>query len=58
MMDEMNGCDDFHLSSNSLLSTFKTSIDEDLNFAFCKMVSNNDQWFGNGIKSIFELKMI
>jgi len=49
MMDEMNGCDDFHLSPNSLLSTFETSIDEDLNFAFSQMVDNNDPWIGNGI---------
>ncbi len=49
MMDEMNGCDDFHLSPNSLLSTFETSIDEELNFAFSQMVDNNDPWIGNGI---------
>lgn len=49
MMDEMNVCDDFHLSPNSLLSTFETSIDEDLNFAFSQMVDNNDPWIGNGI---------
>lgn len=49
ILDEMSVCDDFHLSPNSLLSSFETSIDEDLSFEFSQMVDNNDPWIGNGI---------
>ncbi|CAG2101761.1 unnamed protein product [Medioppia subpectinata] len=46
---ERSVCDDFHLSPNSLLSSFETSIDDDLSFEFSQMVDNNDPWIGNGV---------
>ncbi|CAG2169670.1 unnamed protein product, partial [Oppiella nova] len=49
LLDEMSVCDDFHLSPNSLLSSFETSIDDDLSLEFAQMVDNNDPWIGNGV---------
>ena len=45
----MSVCGDFPLSPNNLLSSFDTSLDDDLSFELSKMVDNNDPWIGNGI---------
>ncbi|XP_054163021.1 cyclic AMP-responsive element-binding protein 3-like protein 3-B [Oppia nitens] len=50
LLEDMNVSDEFHMSSNSLMSTFDANLDDDdMAFEFSQMVDNNDPWIGNGV---------